>query len=560
MTANLLLVNSRLVISGDDYVRRAALSISGATPRKDGTVSLAYNLLTLDATLGAFPHAELSYQLENQMEDDHLISLLGAKVNDRSLVVWDQPGLWEWQAQALARLRLGSTCLFDDRGMGKTRVVVEAIRESQREGRRPAVVLTPKRLRETWRVAVGLWWGPSRVVVPTAATWSEAIGQVGQAEITVLTYDSILNDEIRTAVEILDPEWLVLDEAHNLKKRQSRNPRANGEMSRFSKSGAARSLPGRRRVALSGSPMPNRWDEVWTLLNFVAPERFTSYWQFVEMLGDVNVSFWGGKEISKDIRRKDLWDKIFDRWIVMRYRPDHGKVWDFVPVELSPEEQAAYRAMLTEWEVSKPDGQKLDAPTKLAQLTRLQQLAGGLGTWETHDENGRQVSTYHLAHPSSKTDALLDMLAGLQRAVVFTRFRDRANFVASAIAKTVTEAVVFSGATSEKDAHYNLGRFADTAGHPYPMAAVCVFGTISEGVNELTTASDIFFLDWTTAKDVSQAADRLDRPGQTRLVRCVTLYAEGTVDEAALDREAGKVRPLRELLRAPEAWEWLLDR
>ena len=304
--------------------------------------------------------------------------------------------------------------------------------------------------------------------------------------------------------------------------------------------------------------MPNVWHEVWALLNIVAPDVFTSYWQFVEVLGEVRISHWGGKEISKEIKRLDIWQEIFDRWIVKRDRPEHGKVWDFVPVKLGEKEAEAYRQMQTEMR-SEFDGQVLDASTVLTQMVRLQQLAGGLGKWSTfEDKEGITRSKYQHADPSAKTDVLIEMLAGLHRAVVFTRFRNRAEFVAKKISEDgFAIPLVISGATSEVETHNALARFASD--DATDLVAVCVFGTISEGVNELVSAHDVFFLDWTTAKDVTQAADRLDRPGQDRLVRCVTLYSEGTIDEAAIDREAGKVRPLREILRSPDGWQFLVD-
>ncbi|KKK59803.1 hypothetical protein LCGC14_3030710, partial [marine sediment metagenome] len=359
----------------------------------------------------------------------------------------------------------------------------------------------------------------------------------------ILTYDSLLNEDIREAIEELNPEWLVVDEAHNVKKRARKNIKEDDEgnvTKTDTKSGVLRALPGERRVALTGTPMPNRWHEVWAILNFVAPETFTSFWHFAEVLGKVSESYWGGKDISANVFRTDIWDEIVDRWFIMRSRPQTGKVWDFVPVELSTREAKAYKTMAKEWRVE-ADGQVLDASNHFARLVRLQQLAGGLGEWETYeDETGKVVSHYQHANPSSKTDALLEMLEGLDRAVVWTRFRNRAEFVAKRIEKeTPIESLLITGSTTEIATDLALARFADPKQGPF--VAVCVYGTISEGVNELVAASDVFFLDWTTVKDVAQAADRCDRPPQTRQVRCVTLYAKGTIDEVAIDREAGKV-------------------
>lgn len=555
MATSITLVDNRFVVTGNAHIRRAAVELVGAGARKDGSVTLPANLLSFSELRSAFPKSldDLQEWVLAELE----LTRLGAAINDRSLQAWSLPDMWEWQAQAVDRLLAGSVCLFDDRGMGKTRVVIEAIRASSRTEQVRAVVFTSKRVRAVWRASVGLWWQADRVVVPAARTWSEAVDQVGTADITILTYDSLLNDDIHAAVKALDPTWLVVDEAHNLKKRSRKDKDKDGKpKQKKTKSGLVRELPGKRRVVLTGTPMPNSWDEVWTLLNFVAPEVWTSYWQFVGVLGRVQESYWGGKTVSPHIVEKDLWQRVYDRWIISRERAHDGKVWDFVPVELSWVELKAYHQMETEMR-SENEGQVLDASTRLGQLTRMQQLAGALGSWETFEKDGRIVSKFTHARPSSKTDTLLEMVEGLHRAVVFTRFRDRAEFVAGEILKAGIEPLLITGNTTEVATELALGRFADLRQGPFVM--VCVYGTISEGVNELVAARDIFFLDWLTVKDVEQAADRLARPGQEFEVRCVTLYAEDTIDEAAVDREAGKMRPLREILRMPGGWSYLDD-
>ena len=207
------------------------------------------------------------------------------------------------------------------------------------------------------------------------------------------------------------------------------------------------------------------------------------------------------------------------------------------------------------------EGKVLDASNVLVQLTRLQQLAGAYGDWETfQDHSGAIHSTFRHTRPSAKLDVLLDRLEGLQRSVVFTRFRDRAEFVAREIEKEcVTTPMLITGRTNERETEAILNIFSRPNDFPEPHVVICVYGTISEGVNELVSASTMFLLDWTTAKDVTQAADRLDRPGQKSMVRIVTLYSENTIDELAVDREANKVIPLRKILRSPKGWDFLLD-
>ncbi len=552
----------RFIIPVHPSLVNALLALPGANKRKSGDISMPLNLISyhLLRELDFFTwDRSVSLWYKNELE----VMDLGRAVNLRELETWDQPDLWEWQAQALARLRYGSVALFDDRGMGKTRVVIEAIRESQSEGLKRAVIVTSKRLRHVWLDACALWWAADAATAPLADTWSQAVYQFGMAPITIVTYESLLNEDVHDAIVALDPHWLVLEEAHNLKKRARHNIKEgdDGEIIKTeTKSGLIRSLPGKVRVAVSGSPMPNVWYEAWTLLNFVAPEVFTSFWQFVEGIGSVTVNFWGGKEIDIEIHKPEIWDEIFDRWIILRDRSaDRRTIWDFVPIILSKRERKAYRQMQDDMRAEK-DGEVLDASNVLAQGTRLQQLAGGLGTWETYkDEEGRTKSSYQHADPSAKVDELIFRLDGLNRAVVFTRFRNRAEYVAKRIEEeNGSEVLLMVGGMSEKVQKENLDRFSDPLLDD--IVAVCVYGTISEGVNELVTSRDIFILDWLTAKDVAQAVDRLDRPGTKHdSIRAHILYSEDTIDELAIDRSAFRVLPINKILRTPDAYDYLLN-
>lgn len=552
----------RFVMSCHPSVTHRLLSLPGSSKRNNGYVTMPLNLISWHL-LKSIDFLLFGASANDWYSEERRLIDLGREVNFLTREHWDQPDLWEWQSQALARLSEGSVALFDDRGMGKTRTVVEAIRASQRDSERSAVVVTSKRLRNVWQAAIERWWAEERVCLPSALTWSAAADQVGSATVTVVTYESLMNQDVHNAIAQLDPHWLILEEAHNLKKRDRYNERVkDGKLIKTdTKSGLVRALPGRVRIAVSGTPMPNVWYESWTLLNFVAPDVFTSFWQFVEGLGEVTVNFWGGKEIGIDIQEQAMWDDIFDRWIILRDRSKSRRtIWDFVPINLSEKELRAYRQMQDNMVAEKPSGEVLDAPNVLAQAVRLQQLAGGLGTWETYyDESGKKKSSYKHADPSSKLDELLFRLEGLRRSVVFTRFRDRANFVADAIRSNLGyEVMLMVGGLSEANQKKMLDRFFSNA--PEDIVAVCVYGTISEGVNELVSARDIFILDWLTAKDVAQAVDRLDRPGTMHdSVRATVLYSEGTIDELMIDRSSMRVLPLKEILRTPDAWEYLAN-
>lgn len=552
---------NRFVVQGSELEKSETLKLPGAGPLRDGNVSMALNFMSYRLLSENFK-VDWSEDAQHWLGRFEDIKERGRAINNgEAEPEWDLPDLWETQKLAIQRIMdYGSAAIFDDRGMGKTRTVLEVIRRSQTIERRPALIVTSRRLRSVWRRDCADWWDASEMVLPEGKTWSEAAAEIGSATITVVTYQSLMNKDVMVAIKKLDPYFTVIEEAHNVKKRNKTNVKKKADGSVLKRtptlSGLVRSLPGTCRLVLTGTPTPNYWHEAWPLLNFVSPKEFSSFWTMIETVGKVTENFWGGKDIDSKIHRMDIWKDVWDRWVIRRERQGRTTIWDFVPVELSRKEKLAYQEMHQTMRVERED-QTLDAKNQLDQATKLQQLAGGYGTWDTFvDSDGIMKSKYKISEPSSKTETLIEMLEGLDRAVVFTRFRDRANFVAERInAESSLEAIVISGGQTEKQTDDLLDRFARETS----IVAVCVFGTVSEGRNELVAAQDIFFLDWITATGVDQAVDRLDRPGQKGQVRAVTLYAEGTIDELTIDRERRKVIPLRRAIGSKLAWSYLVD-
>ena len=66
------------------------------------------------------------------------------------------------------------------------------------------------------------------------------------------------------------PQGVILDEAHRIKDRNSANAKAAFELSKIE-----------YKIALTGTPAPNKPDEIWSILHFLYPKQFTSYWNFV---------------------------------------------------------------------------------------------------------------------------------------------------------------------------------------------------------------------------------------------------------------------------------------
>ncbi len=136
--------------------------------------------------------------------------------------------------------------LADDMGLGKTLQTLCVLR-----GR--TLVVCPKSVVYNWAdeiarfrpgLRAAIYHGPRRELDPTA-------------EVTLTTYAILRLDADRLAAE--DWDAVVLDEAQAIKNLGSQTARAAFE------------LHGKFRIALSGTPVENRLEELWSAMHFANP-------------------------------------------------------------------------------------------------------------------------------------------------------------------------------------------------------------------------------------------------------------------------------------------------
>ena len=108
----------------------------------------------------------------------------------------------------------------------------------------------------------------------------------GNMDVCVTTYDALLRvPELRTKLK-----WflIVFDEAHKLKNTES-------IMIQLS-----RKLSSVHRLLMTGTPLQNNLTELWSLLNFMMPQLFTS-------AEDFNAWFnFDTSEYNKNAKRQEM--------------------------------------------------------------------------------------------------------------------------------------------------------------------------------------------------------------------------------------------------------------
>ena len=398
--------------------------------------------------------------------------------------------------------------LADDMGLGKTLEALCAIR-----GR--TLVVAPTSVLHGWHdetrrfrpaLRICTYHGPKRALDP-------------DADVTLTTYAILRLDAERLASERWDT--LVFDEAQNLKNPDSQVARA------------ALALDAGFRIALTGTPVENRLDELWSEMNLVCPGLLGSREDF-----DARVARPVAEgEPGAAARLRERIRPFVLRRTKAEVAPELPPRTDVVlRCVLGDEERAVYDAVraATLREVQEKLAAGGGVMAALEALLRLRQAAC----------DARLVPGQRAAR-SAKLDLLVETLDEIvaegHKALVFSQWTSLLDLAEPELARAGIGFLRLDGATRDRAAV--VAGFQRPAGPPVLLISLRAGGV---GLN-LTAADHVFLLDpWWNPAVEDQAADRAHRIGQDRPVIVHRLVSEETVEERILALQERK----RDLARA----------
>ncbi|MFZ5926316.1 MAG: SNF2-related protein [Acidobacteriota bacterium] len=339
--------------------------------------------------------------------------------------------------------------------------------------------------------------------------------------VAVINYDSVWREPFGIWAERQAWDLVVADESHKLKH-------PGGKASLYFKRLRGRA---RRRLALTGTPMPHSPLDVYAQFRFLDTSifgpSFNAFKQKYAVMGGFQnkqvTSYKNLDELEALMRRvtfrvgKDILDLPPETHVTYRST-------------LSPECQAIYRSVEEDF-IAEVEGGTITVANAMVALLRLQQITGG---WvKTDDERYRRVDW-------SKQRLLEDTLEDIgaeEPVVVFCRFHADLDAVHEACASLSMTNLELSGRRDE------LARWQ--AGEAQVLAVQISAGGV--GVDLSRARYSVYYSLSFSLGEYDQALSRVHRPGQTRPVEHIHLVARHTVDEKimrALERRAEVIQAI----------------
>lgn len=186
-------------------------------------------------------------------------------------------------------LNQAGTYIGDDMGLGKTIQAIGFI-NCKPEIKR-ALIVTKASLKENWRRELETWLvRPLKVGIAEASRWARHV------DIVIINYESLC----RHFHSLHDEPWdlVVLDESQFLANRFTKRSIAviGFKPTRKQLEEGKKELPrinATYRLALSGTPIENRVEDLWTVLHFLDPERWPTFHRFAAKFCGMRKMDWG---------------------------------------------------------------------------------------------------------------------------------------------------------------------------------------------------------------------------------------------------------------------------
>lgn len=413
--------------------------------------------------------------------------------------------------QGMKRMILGN-----EPGTGKT---LESIAFCDEVQAKKILVVASKSLMGGWKNEIERWsTDPRAIVVPVETNYKRKEKMLSklntEARFYIINYE-MLRDDYFSPIWKNNWDVVICDEAHRLKGRTTKQ---TDGLSRVSS---------KALILATGTWITNNHHEVFQLLQLLDPDRFNSYWQFVERFCETEENYFSqGK--AKDIggpKNMNAYKYMMNKYLIQRRKKDvltelPEVIHKYVPIEMTNYQHKHYNELkeelITTFIGDTPsDDVMLVTPTVLSKYAKLRQIT------LTPELVGGKDST-------NKTQAIIDIIENTdEQVVVFSWYKKYIKQLETILAKKDISFYSIHGDIPAPD------RTKAEQGFREGRRKV-MLGTIkamSEGLN-LQTASTMIFSDKSyVPADNEQAIARIDRMGQKNSPVIYHLITQDSIEE-----------------------------
>ena len=398
--------------------------------------------------------------------------------------------------------------LADEMGLGKTIQTIAFLLSKEQS---KSIIITPTSLIHNWRSELEKFAPTLKIglVNGSKKEREKIINNFKDYDVLLTTYGTIRND--LELYEKIDFDCCIIDEAQNIKNPLSMT------------TDAVKSINAKVKFALTGTPIENNLNELWSIFDYIMPGYLYNITKFnaIFIKNEANMNHL--KQLIRPfiLRRtkkqviKELPDKIEKKFLV----------------ELNKEQRKLYGVYVNE--VQKKLKEKNDVEDKitiLSYLTKLRQIC-----------LDPSIISNEYKSKSAKIETCLELIDNCisenNKILVFSQFTTVLKNIGEKLSKNNIKYSYLDGQTKAIERIRLVNEFNESKDKKVFLISLKAGGT---GLN-LTSANTVIHFDpgWNPSVE-NQASDRAHRLGQENVVEVIKLIAKGTIEEKIIKLQEQK--------------------
>jgi len=423
--------------------------------------------------------------------------------------------------------------LADDMGLGKTLQTIAHLCLEHESGRAeaPSLIVAPTSLVGNWQRELGKFAPGMKVCAIHGPDRTKLHEAASKSDVCITTYPVSLRDAEYFHAQSY--HYVILDEAQTIKNHRSRAHEG------------VRKLTSKHRLCLSGTPIENGLEELWSLFDFLNPGLLgddVAFRQFyrvpIEQLRDrerlaalrTQVAPYVLRRLKRDVA-KELPDKT-EIVRAVELRGKQRELYESIRVAAHQDVRCAIRKMGVAGSTLKI----LEALTKLRQLCCDPRLI--------------KSPLADFVRESAKYEMFFELLEGLlasgHRVLVFSQFTSMLSLLGEGLRERSLRYLILTGASQHRQKLCDQFERGDA---DVFLISLKAGGT---GLNLVSADTVIHYDPWWNPAAQDQATDRAYRIGQKRPVFVYNLVTAGSVEERMLGLQQRKRQLADSVLAQPD--------
>lgn len=424
-----------------------------------------------------------------------------------------------------------SGILADEMGLGKTLQTIAFLqKEYENKSLNTSIIICPKSLIYNWSEEIRKFAPDLKVLIfnGNKNIRLRLMKEFKNYDVILTSYGIVQKD-----IDDLKDECFnicIIDEAQNIKNKTSKNTIS------------LRKLNVNYKFALTGTPIENSIDELWSIFNFLMPGYLHSYVKFKSLYESSDED---SSTLIENLRKK------ISPFILRRLKQNvltelPPKIESKIMVELNDEQKKLYYSYVEKFKNEFDTNSNLQNEQNLkfkmlSALTRLRQICC---------EPKVIMENYY--HGSSKIDALMeiidDNIKSNKKIIVFSNFTSVLEIIKNILIENKIKYKYLDGSTPSKERIDIVNDFNKNDSNVF-LISLKAGGF---GLNITSAETVVHFDPWWNNAVENQATDRAHRIGQKNTIHVIKLITKGTIEEKIFEIQNKKSIMINSIIKDNE--------